>query len=50
MSNLENKYRISLIRSCGYYNFQHAGPRGDCPSVAFTRGYSNKLQVPVDLS
>ena len=50
------EYRISLIRRRGYYIFQHAGPRGDCSRVAFTRGRrlleggGNKFQVPVKLS
>ena len=36
-------YHISLIRCHGYYNFQHAGPRGDRSRAAFTHSY--KLQV-----
>ena len=48
-------YHISLIRRRGYYNFQHAGPRGDdCSRATFTQGRrlleggSNNLQVPVN--
>ena len=41
----KSMYRISLIRRRGYYNFHHAGPRGDCSRTAF--GGGNKCQVLV---